>query len=283
MSTFLFYEEDAGAPTHRDDIEQALSNLGIAFSAPAGARYRPGTWDDAATGARAIIDVGEPAMERDEMHPPTAYAGWRPVAVHIQIPLLAAHWQAVEGLRLLERFLAALPHLVPLDCEDTRRNDGADTGPFPFDRLRALASWERQHAAHLQGRTDIAVLDRRASLALWRYRRERAAGQVARPDLYWPEALVLADGSQAVSVAVWADPSRALALPPVGYVVIPRVEGSGLLPSDEVLTAAGEPAWLTQGLARDLPVSPGLSALHQGARLVPAARFATVRDGDWVD
>lgn len=283
MSTFLLYESDGEAPTHRDDLDSLLERLGAVFDAPAGAAYRPGHWRDPHTGATAIIDCGEAPLEQDQLHPPTAYAGWRPLPVSIQLPLIAPHWQAVEGLRWMEQILAALPGLAVLDCEDNRRDEQSGPGPFPFDRLRALASWERQHLAHTAGRDDLPRLERRASLALWRYRQERAAGRAAHPDQHWPEALVLAEGAHAISVALWPDPMQALAVPPVSYLVLPRADGPGLLPIDEVLTVAhgGQP--LTHGLAAAITPSAALTDLHQRAHLVAASRFAACADGDWSD
>lgn len=283
MSTFLFYERDDEVPTHRDDLDATLESLGVEFDVGPGAEYRPGRWLDPHTGAQLVIDRGEAPLEHDQLHPPTAYAGWRPLGLTVHLPLIAPHWQAVEGLRWLERALAALPQIAVLDCEDNRRDDESGPGPFPFERLRALASWERQHVAHTAGRSDVPRLERRASLALWRYRQERAAGRLAHPDVHWPEALVLSEGATAISVALWADPQRALALPPVSFVVLPRAGGSGLLPIDEVLTVANDGEALGHGLARAIQPTAALSDLHQRAHLVAASRFAACADGEWSD
>jgi hypothetical protein len=283
MSTLLVYESDDGAPTHRDDLSHALETLGTVFDASADVAYRPGHWQDPHTGARVIVDLGDAPIENDEMHPPTSYIGWRPVALTLHIPLSTPHWQAVEAFAWVQRLLTQLPHLTPLDVEDTRVDEDADPGPFAFDRLRALASWERQHATQTDGRSDLPRMARVTSLALWRYRRERQAGQLEHAACVWPEALVVSEARTAHSVAVWADVSKPLALPPVTYLVLPRAEGPGLIPIDEVLTAAGGGTALSKGMARRIDPIPAITSLYQHARLLPATRYAACIDGDWSD
>jgi hypothetical protein len=284
VQTFLFYEAEDQPPTQLGDIEDALHRIpGVAFAAPRGAPYRPGEWHDAATGASCRFDLGDPQLESDEAEKPVNYAGWRPLPVSVQVPLSGPHWFAVEALRVVEGLLHALPETRALDTEDTRVEPDADSGPFPWSRLRALASWERLHHNQSEGRDDLPRLDRGASLALWRYRRERGLGRERRPDLVWPEAHVLLDVDHAVSAALWADPAQPLALPPVELVVVQRGDGTGVLPADELRTAAGGgmPLELAQAVA--LAPGPRLSDLHGRARLLPAVRFRALLDGDWSD
>lgn len=284
MSTILFYEPDHDVPTSRAELEDRLSDLGVTFSAPAGNNYRPGVWADADTGSQAIVDCGTAPVEADEMHPATAYAGWLPLALTVQIPLSVPHWQAVEALHFVERVCAQLPGVVSFDCEDTRETDDHEPGPFASTRVRALASWERQHAAQTAGRLDLPRLPRILSLALWRYRKERRAGQTAAADCAWPEAHVLAEGTSAISVALWADVTRDLALPPVSHLVIPRQDGPGLLPIDELLTVAGDGLpILTAGKALRITPTAAIQDLYNRAKLISHQRFVAVSDTEWSD
>lgn len=283
MHDWLFYEPAAEPPTPVGDLEDALAALGAELDGAPGAAYRPGCWRDPATGAWTLFDLGEPPLEGDELHPPTAYPGWRPLPLVAHLPLGCPHWVAVEGLAFLERLIARLPQVHALDCEDTRAEEDGEPGPFAFQRARALLSWERQHSAQVAGDSRLARMDRRASVALWRYRRERAAGAAARPDLRWPEALALLEDGAARSAALWEDPTRPLALPPVELVVVPRADGAGVLPADEVLAAAGGGETLPHGLARAVPGGGRLADLHARAHLLPAQRFRALGDGDWTD
>lgn len=283
MQTFLFYEPEHQPPTPFGDIEDALHDFaGVAFAAPKGAAYRPGEWHDPATGASCRFDVGHADLEQDESEKVVTYAGWRALPVTVHIPLAGPHWFAVEALRVVERLLHALPDVRALDTEDTRVEPDAEAGPFPWSRLRALASWEVLHHAQYAER-DLPRLNRAASLALWRYRRERAIGRQRRPDLTWPEAHVLLDGDRAVSAALWADPDHALALPPVELVVVQRADGTGAIPADEVRTAASGGLPLEWAQAVALSPEPRLHDLHARARLLPATRFKALLDGDWSD
>lgn len=273
MQRFEFYlREGADAPT-LDELAALLQALGARLDPGEG--YLPGAWRDAATGARAVLDLGVPPIEEDAQHPPRAYAGWMPLGLALQIPLVGPHWRAVEGYQLVERILAGLPpDARVLDCEDIQERPDAEPGPFAFSRPRALASWERQHAAQIETRTDLARMGRGESLRLWRWRRERAAGAAAHPGLPWPEAVVLRDraAGEAHAVAVWADPAAACALPGDGLVLLrltqPRLVRRGDLPPGEALPQAGAtrvepPAAWPDGL--------------------PLQRFHACDDEDWVD
>ncbi|HYE05959.1 MAG TPA: hypothetical protein VEL07_10630 [Planctomycetota bacterium] len=281
MQTLLFFERDDAPPTARDELEQALAMPGVELGGEPGAAYRAGVWRDPDTGAWCHLDVGESPLEADEMHPATRYPGWREVPLTVQIPLSGAHWRCVEALTFVDRLLARLPEVMPLDTEDTRADPDRDAGPFALARPRALASWERLHAAHHATRP-TPRMDRTASLALWRYRRERGAGRAAHPRLIWPDALVLADGDAARSACLWADPALPMALPPVELVVVQRGDGPGVLPADEVATA-GSVQPLQHGLAAVLSADARLDDLFRRARLMPTTRFRALDDDDWSD
>ncbi len=281
VQTLLFYERDDAPPTTRDELEHALELPGVELGGEPGGAYRPGRWRDAASGAWCHLDLGESPLEADEMHPSTRYIGWREVALTAQIPLSGAHWRCVEALAFVARLLARLPEVAVLDTEDTRETPDGEPGPFALARPRALASWERLHGVHHASRP-TPRMDRTASLALWRYRRERAAGRAAHPGLAWPDALVLADGDAARSACLWSDPALPLALPPVELVVVRRAEDPGVLPADEVATA-GSAKPLNQGLAAALAADARLVDLFRRARLMPAARFRALDDDDWSD
>ncbi len=284
MLTFLFYQPDHEQPIPPGDLEDALLDQpGLELTGAAGDAYRPGTWRHSATGATAVIDLGLAPLEDDQMHPPTTYLGWRPLALAVHLPLAGPHWRCVEALQLIERLLAALPGTRALDTEDTRSSDD-QVGPAPWSRPRALASWERLHNGQQSGRSDYPHMGRLASVCLWRYRRERASGLAARPELRWPEALALVDVSvgAARSAIIWDDPDRPLAMPPVELVVVPRPGAPGVLLAEVLLGAAqGEPLPFGQA-ARILP-GPATSALFRTAELLPAARFKALGDHDWTD
>jgi len=283
MQTLLFYEPSGERPlptSDLDDILAATPNVELGARMPG---YRSGRWRDPDTGASCQIDLGDPPLSGDEdVDLPAVYTGWHPVPLAVQVPLSGPHWFAVEALRFVETLLGELPGIRALDTEDTRFDDEADLGPFPWNRLRALAGWEQLQRAQEEGHTDLVRMDRGASLALWRYRRERRRGMGARPDLLWPEALALRDGGAARSAALWLDPTRPFALPPVELVVVQRADGAGVLPADEVATAGGGLP-LVDGGAIALTPSPRLADLHARARLMPASRFTALGDGDWVD
>ncbi len=282
MSTFLFFRPADDPPVALTDVAEALEPMTVEWDGPPGA-YRPGRWHDAATGASAVIDLGTPPLEADTLHPARAYDGWADAGVVIHLPLAGPHWHAVEALRVVEAVLSAFPEWRALDTEDTIVAPGEPAGPFPWDRPRASLTWERQREARLADLQPVPRMSRRASVALWRYRRERGAGQAAHAALIWPEALVVQDRNLggAYSAALWTDPSCALALPPVDLLVIPRAGGHGVLPADEVL-AAGPFQPMPMAGALHLPAG-SRTALFSGAVLLPAARFCALAWSDWAD
>lgn len=272
MQRFEAYlPEGADAPT-LDELGDLLAACGVVLQP--GETYRPGVWRDAASGARAVLDLGSPPIEADVQHPPRSYRGWTPLELAMQLPLVGPHWQAVEAFQFAERLLAGLPDGTRLlDSEDTQEHPDAEPGPFAWSRPRALASWERQHTEQVRSRTDLARMGRGDSLRLWRWRRERAAGAAARPDLAWPEAMVLRDHAtaQAHAVCLWEDPQRACALPGGGLVLLhlpqPRLVPRSALPTGEPLPHAGAAV-----------VAP--TTWPDG---LPLTRFIACDDEDWID
>lgn len=282
--TILFFEAADGAPTDMSDVEHVLAttpHLDLGGASESG--YLSGEWRDPHTGACCHVDIGA-AVERDELHPPTAYAGWREVPLSIHIPLAAPHWYCVEALRLVEDIVKRLPHLHALDSEDTTLDENSEPGPYPWNRLRVLANWERLHLAQSASRKDLFRLERHASLALWRYRRERERGREQFPHLAWPEALILLDGETAAarSAAIWPNPDQPLAVPPVELLVITRPNDPGVIPCDELLTVgAGKPLPAAQAI--QVEPSEAVRNLFNRVRLMPRQRFKALNEGDWAD
>ena len=284
MLELLFYEPAGDAPTPLMDVEAALAaEIGVVLESIPGAPYRPGLWRDAATGAGAVIDLGEPPIEEDPLHPVSTYEGWLPLHLGLQIPVTGPHWQCVEALRLVERLLERLPQSQVLDTEDTARGEETP-GPKPWRRPRVLASWERLHTAHYTGVIPVRRMARLTSVCLWRFRRERVEGQAAHPHLHWPEALVLLDTSNGAvrSACFWDDPARPLALPPVDLVVIRRGGDAGVLTTEELLRIAPAQA-LDRAGAVVMEPGEALRRLHAEAPLLSAARFKALDDADWTD
>jgi hypothetical protein len=264
MQRFEFYLRDGDDMPDEEAVADILAGLGCILQGGAG--YRPGTWNDAATGARAVLDLGTPPIEEDVQHPPRAYAGWAPLRLAVQLPLVCPHWQAVEGFQLIERLLAAVPGVHALDCEDIQEHKDAEAAPFAWSRPRALASWERQHAAQIETRTDLARMGRGDSLRLWRWRREREAA--------WPAATVLRDRSaaEAHAVCVWPDPAAPCVLPTIGLVLV-RLDQPRLVRRCDL--PAGEPRQRAGGM---LVAPPG--TWPDG---IPTSRFAACDDEMWID
>jgi hypothetical protein len=275
MLRFQFYLPDGQVAPDTVDLADLVSHI-PGVSLEPGTDYRPGIWHAVATGARALLDVGEPPIESDHMHPPRQYLGWTPLPLVVQLPLVGPHWQAVEGFQFIEAVLAGLPSATrALDCEDIQETPQAEPGPFAWSRPRVLASWERQHAVQIETRTDLARMHRGDSLRLWRWRRERAAASAVHPTMQWPEARVLRDrsGLTAHPTAVWTDPTRPAALPGAGLILVLLPEGPRLverktLPPGEALPTAG--ASLLQ------PPAHWPESLDQ-------TRYAACLDEDWVD
>jgi len=264
MQRFELFVREGGEVPDLSEMAGTLVALGCWLRADGD--YRPGTWHDAATGARAVIDLGVPPLEEDVQHPPRAYVDWTPLHLAVQVPLVCPHWMAVEAFQFLERLLATMPGAHALDTEDIQETPEAEPGPFAWSRPRALASWERLHAVQIASRTDLAHMGRGDSLRLWRWRREREAA--------WPPAAVLRDraAAEAHAVCVWADPTTPCALPAIGLVLV----------------QSEQPRLLRRG---DLPA--GLPLAHAGAALVPPPplwpaglpleRFAACDDELWID
>lgn len=287
MLTLLFFEEDQGPPTAYDDLEHEVASLpDVALDGARGAEYRPGRWRDAATGASFLIDLGTVPIEPDTLHPPTSYPGWRSIPLAVHIPLATPHWHCVEALKTIEALLKRLPQLRAMDSEDNRLDEQSEPGPFEWDRLRVLANWERLHQTQCASQQGLFRMDRVASVALWRYRSERPRGAQKHPDLVWPEALVLLDSSgdsRARSAAAWLDPTRALALPPVEFLVIQRNGEAGAVPSDELLTAAGGGVAIDLGQATRIEAGTRVQDFFHRAKLLPVGRFKFLGDSEWAD
>jgi hypothetical protein len=284
MLEILFFESAHDVPTIPADIEAVLlDQQGVVLEGASGDDYRPGHWRDAATGASAVIDVGIAPIEDDPIHPPTAYDGWRPLHLGVQIPVTGPHWQCVEALCFIERLLERLPQARALDTEDTGR-DGETAGPRTWNRPRALASWERLHEVYCLGRQRMLRMPRLTSVCLWRYRRERLAGMARHGHLRWPEALALLDTATGMvcSACFWEDPTSALALAPVDLLIVRRGDRTGLIASASLTAAAAPIALDCAGAAVVMPSATTVQ-LHDSYELLPATRFKALDDADWTD
>lgn len=282
--TLLFYEREDDPPTPFDAIEEALAAEGCELGGAPGAAYRPFHRLDPETGVACAGDLGPPPIEEDHLHPPRTYPGFRSVELALHIPLAVPHWHCVEIGAFVERLVDRLPRLLVLDTERTRRGEDGEEGPGPLDRVALLASWEQLHVAHTAGRSDCWRMERHRSIALWRYRRERADGRRAHPDHAWPAALALLDGESARSACLWLDPAQPLALPPVELLVVRRGEhGAGVLPADELLVAARGGRPLGIGGAVAIEPTATVRDLHARAQLMPSERFRSLGDQEWCD
>ena len=274
MQRFQFYvPEGYDVPTLGEMAEALLAVPGVKLEAGDG--YHPGTWRCEDTGAKAVIDLGDPPLEEDYQHPPRQYLNWTQLSLAIQVPLVGPHWQAVEGFQTIEAVLAGLPEAVrALDCEDAQETPEAEAGPFAWKRPRVLASWERLHVVQVETRTDLARMPRGDSLRLWRWRRERSDGIAAHANLLWPEARVLRDRAtaEAAAVCVWTDTTKPIALPAAGLVLLagpePLLVRRADLPAGSELTHAG---------------ATRVEPLRQRPTGLPIDRFSACADEDWVD
>lgn len=262
---FEFFAPEEAVPD-AEAARAALQGCGLALH-PAAPGYWCGEWSEPRSGARAVIDLGRPPLEEDHLHPPRAYAGWAPLGLRVQVPLLGPQWRALEAYALIERLLAALPGARALDVEDVPADAEGRPGPGPWDRARVCASWRRLQQAQIASRTDVARMAVAESLALWHWRRIR------QPD--WPLGAVVRDRAtgRAHPLCLWRDPARPCPLPAAGLVCV-RIGPSAL-----VLRR------------RDLP--PGAPLAEGGPALVepppfwppalPAERFAACDDESWID
>lgn len=291
LSLHLYAASDGRGGPPREHIHQVLRRHGALLHASTD-DYSSGYWQDADTRAYVDIDSGPlplhstgPATTHhdDPNAQPKDYPGWTTQEVSFQIPLNGPHWFVVDIAQWLEGVLAELPGTGLLINEDTGLEGEPGYGPGAVDRLRILRCWEY---CHMEQCASLAtpMMARNSSLALWRYRREYAANAARHANYSWPQALVLARQEQAYPVTVWQDCERRWALPPVEYVVIQRGEETGLLPSDEILTAAGEHAQiLASAAAHAISPCPALQTLFNQARLMSPENFRHCHDHDWSD
>jgi hypothetical protein len=267
-------------PTAPADLAAALVAAGATLDGDSADPYRPGRWRHVATGARALIDLGEPPLERDDQHPPRSYAGWAPDGMALHLPLAGPHWQAVEALALAEAVLAAHPRLRFLDLEDVISAEGAQPGPFPWHRPRVIASWEAQRSAHAEG-LQLPALARPFSVRLWRYRRERPAARTAHGDLHWPDALVLLDTRirEVRTACLWNPADGPLALPPVELAVVQRHDGGSAVVLAESLRSRALPTILPAGAVAITEQALGDQSLCPAQE----AGLKALLDEDWRD
>jgi hypothetical protein len=227
-----------------------------------------------------VVDLGDPPLERDDQHPPRAYAGWLPDGLAIHLPLAGPHWHAVEACSLAEAVLAAHPRLRLIDLEDVVLAEGAPPGPFPWQRPRVIASWEAQRSNQVDT-LHLPVLPRPQSVRLWRYRRERPAARAAHPEVHWPDALVMleVDRHEPRTVCLWNPADGPLALPPVELVFLQRpAGGSGLVPASALRHGAAAVA-LPAG-ASAIPVEAAAGIAVQPVR---EGGLRMLLDEDWRD
>lgn len=281
--TLLFYDPETGPPTPIAALEAALEDEpGGELGAPQAGGYRPWRWRDPRTGAICDGDLGLPPLEQDHQHADKGYPGWRRLPLAIHLPLAVPHWHCVEAGNLCQRLLDRLDQVAVLNTEDTAQTSEQE-GPGPLDRIRLLAAWEALHLAQTGGRSDCWRMDRRASLAVWRYRREQAQGREAHPELCWPGALALLDGGVARSATFWMDPGQDLALPPVELVVLRRGETTGVLPAERLRAAARGGTTLDYGAATRIPSTEAVRELFASGELAPVERFRALDDQEWSD
>lgn len=260
----LFIAEQTTAPTLAE-LVAGLERLGAAFQRVTES-YWSGSWEESRTGARAVLDVGTPPLEEDRLHPPRQYAGWRPLAVAIELPLLGPHWRALEVFAWLERVLAAWPAARALDVEDVPTDERGQAAPGAWDRARVCASWRRQHRAQIAGMREVPRMPVAESLMLWRWRRERR--------MEWSRgtvALDLACGT-AHPLWVWTDPAAPAVLPAGGLICV--------LTSPPILVQRSQ---LPEGTA--LPEAGAALVPPPAAwpRSLPRERFRICDDDDWTD
>lgn len=286
MQTLLTWLPDDQPPVAIDDLATVLETVpGLTVDGQPGADYRPFHWRCPATGARADGDLGLPPLAEDtKPHAEAkAYPGWQPAALSLHLPLPVPHWHGLEALQILEQAIGRFPDLAVLDTEDTGNEEDDNLGPGPLDRPRLLASWERLHASHTAGMADLPRMQRGASVGLWRYRRELAAGRDTWPDLAWPTVGAVVDDGLARAVAVLpaARGERPVAIPPVELVVVPNADGAGVLDANRLLDLPNATELsLTGSLSFAAEAVDAAIAAHP---LVPVTRYRALDDDGWSD
>lgn len=279
----LFYEPDDQPTTVFEDLVQAVADIpGSELAGRSEDVYRPFRWRDPATGVSCDGDLGPLPVEADELHPARAYPGWRAIDLQLRIPTAVPHWWCIEAARMIERLLKLLPGVAMLDSEDTGDPDDPAGGPGPIDRQRLLASWEQLHLAQVERRSDCPRMARRSSIAVWRYRRERAAGISEQSDLRWPEALVLCRDGVAHSATIWPAVEDAWAMPPVELLVLPDDQPPRLVPAEALrqrITADD----LGYGGACRVPAIEDCSELLDQIPGLSLADYQAAADGEWQD
>lgn len=255
------------------------------------ANYACGNWEHP-SGARVDIDLGRAPLQpehpgggtvHDDPHAqPKEYPGWQFLELSIHIPLLGPHWYVVEIGTWLEALAMAYQDWAFLISEDVGIEGEGGYGPGALDRLRLLQCWEHCHIEQCASLT-IPRMPRGKSLALWRYRRESDEGAKCYPQLHWPQALVIGRQDRAFSTLLWEDAQRPFACPQVDYLVLPRDQGYGLLPADELLIAARNPAQLDYGAAVAIEPSPDITGLFAHSRLCDHRDFRALDTHEWSD
>ncbi len=282
MLTLLFFRPEHDIEPSVAEIAAAASEIpGVALEPGDG--YRPGRWRDPETRATCVIDIGEPPIERDSMHPPRAYAGWRQLPVTVLVPIAGPHWRCVEAMRPVEALLAAFPTWCALDTEDIQEDPDAPVGPAPWSRPRVIASWERLREARIE-HLGTARMPRRASVAMWRYLRERPRGRERHPGHAWPDAVALLDVATgaARSAAAWTDVSKPLAVPPVDVLAVVAGSHRGVTSADQLATMCGA-ADAGIALARLVGPNDDVARFLSEYPLSPIEGFKALDDEDWAD
>ncbi len=283
MYELLFYEPSNNESLSHERLRSVCDSIpGMHFEHDPSAEYQPGRWYDSETCASASVDIGLPELDESGLFDEKPYEGWQRVSLRVQIPSTGPHWYVVEVLRMIEELLFQLPECGILDTEDIGP-DGEGTEPGPLDRMRHLANWEQLFLAHQEERDVICLMDRPSSLALWRYRKQRKEGVEKHPDLLWPDALVLLDDDRARSCIFWEDPDQITVVPPVDLLIVRRGDTTGLLPVDELLTAASTVKNLTCGGAVAIHPDEATRQLHAQAKLLPTERYQALSDLEWAD
>ena len=247
LDVLLYRRGDSPILMHSDFMKIA-QGLGAELRSVNG-QYHCGQWQHPSTKASLDIDIGRPILVppgavnnptvHDDPHAePKEYEGWQACEITFHLPLTGPHWYAVEAAAL-EALCDKLPQCGILISEDVGIEGEPGYGPGAVDRPRLLACWEACHGEQTAS-LSIPRMDRRSSLALWRYRKEQVAAAEEFPAFHWPQSMVLGQGERAVSTALWPDPKQAMALPDVDYVVIQRDDGAGLLPCDEIRAVQAE-------------------------------------------